>query len=51
MTQEELIKEIDKEWKKCDPVDEGMGVEMAWIHIEQFDWIARHFYELGKNDK
>lgn len=49
MREEELIQEIDKEWKACNPIDEGMGVEMAWIHIEQFDYIARHFYELGKN--
>lgn len=44
----DLEKEIDKEWKKCNPIDEGMGVEMAYIHIEAFDIIARHFYELGR---
>lgn len=48
---EDLEKEIDKEWKKCNPIDEGMGVETANIHIEAFDIIARHFYELGKNSK
>jgi hypothetical protein len=26
-----------------------MGVEVANIHIEAFDIIARHFYELGLN--
>ena len=45
----DLKKEIDKEWKKCNPIDEGMGVEMAYIHIEAFDIIARHFYLLGLN--
>ena len=45
----DLDKEIDKEWKKCNPIDEGMGVESAYVHIETFDIIARHFYELGLN--
>lgn len=45
----DLEKEIDSEWKKCLPIDEGMGVEVANIHIEAFDIIARHFYELGLN--
>lgn len=48
---EDLEKEIDKEWKKCNPTDEGMGVETANIHIEAFDMIAHHFYELGQNSK
>ena len=43
----DLEKEIDSEWAKCNPIDEGMGVEVANIHIEAFDIIARHFYELG----
>ena len=46
----DLEKEIEKEWKECDPIDEGMGVETANIHIEAFDIIARHFYELGQKD-
>lgn len=44
----DLEKEIDSEWKKSNPIDEGMGVESAYIHIEAFDMIARHFYELGR---
>lgn len=44
---DDLDKEIDKEWKKCNPVDEGMGVESAYMHIEAFDIIARHFAEWG----
>lgn len=43
----DLEKEIDKEWKKCNPVDEGMGVESAYMHIEAFDIIARHFAKWG----
>lgn len=43
----DLQKEIDKEWEKCKPIDEGMGVESAFIHIEAFDMIVRHFFELG----
>ena len=45
----DLEKEIDKEWAKCEPMDEGMGLESANIVNEQFDSIARHFYELGLN--
>ena len=45
----ELKKEIDVEWAKCEPIDEGMGLESANIVNEQFDAIARHFYELGLN--
>ena len=45
--QEDLEKEIDKIWETCDPVDEGMGVETANIHIEQFDYLARHFAQWG----
>ena len=44
----ELDREIDNQWKECNPIDEGMGVETANIHIEAFDTIARHFYELGR---
>ena len=40
---EELQQEIDRVWKTCNPVDEGMGVETANIHIEQFDAIAHYF--------
>jgi hypothetical protein len=43
MANEELQQEIDRVWKTCSPVDEGMGVETANIHIEQFDAIARYF--------
>ena len=43
MDNEELQQEIDRVWKTCNPVDEGMGVETANIHIEQFDAIARYF--------
>ena len=45
----DLQKEINKEWEKCNPIDEGMGVETAYVHIEAFDMIAHHFYELGRN--
>ena len=44
-------KEIDREWMKCLPVDEGMGLEIANIEHQQFDEIACYFYELGKNAK
>ena len=40
---EELQQEIDRVWKTCNPIDEGMGVETANVHIEQFDAIARYF--------
>lgn len=43
----DLEKEINKEWEKCNPIDEGMGVESAYVHIEAFDMIAKHFFELG----
>ena len=46
----DLEKGIDKEWAKCIPTDEGMGLESANIVNEQFDKIARHFYELGRGD-
>ena len=45
---EDLEEEIDKIWKTCNPIDEGMGVETANIHIEQFDDIAKHFVEWQK---
>lgn len=44
----DLEKEIRSMWEKCNPTDEGMGVESTCIHIEAFDIIARHFYELGE---
>lgn len=47
----DLEKEIDKEWKNCCPIDEGMGDESALLVIEQFHQIARHFYELGLKAK
>lgn len=47
----DLEKEIDSEWKKCEPIDEGMGLESANIVNEQFDHIAHHFYELGLKAK
>ena len=43
----DLEKEMDKEWNKCEPIDEGMGLEIASIEHEQFDNIATHFFELG----
>ena len=43
----DLEKEMDKEWNKCEPIDEGMGLEIASIEHEQFDNIAKHFFELG----
>ncbi len=48
-TEVDLEKEIDLEWKKCKPTDEGMGLEFANIVNEQFDDIAHHFYKLGLN--
>lgn len=47
----DLEKEMDKEWNKCKPVDEGMGLEIASIEHEQFDNIAKHFYSLGLSKK
>ena len=47
----DLEKEIRSMWKKCEPTDEGMGVESTYMHIEAFDIIARYFYELGLNAK
>lgn len=47
----ELEKELDKEWNKCEPIDEGMGLEVASIEHEQFDNIAKHFFELGLAQK
>ena len=44
---DDLDKEIETMWKKCNPVDEGMGVESTYMHIEAFDIIARHFAEWG----
>ena len=44
---EDLEKEIRSAWEKCNPVDEGMGVESTYMHIEAFDIIARHFAEWG----
>lgn len=43
----DLEKELNKEWNKCEPTDEGMGLEIASIEHEQFDNIAKHFFELG----
>ena len=45
----DLEREMDKEWNKCEPIDEGMGLEIVSIEHEQFDNIAKHFYELGLN--
>ena len=47
----DLEKEQDKEWNKCEPIDEGMGLEIASIEHEQFDNIAKHFFELGLKTK
>lgn len=38
---------MDKEWRMCLPIDEGMGLEIATIEHGQFDSIAKHFFELG----
>lgn len=43
----DVEKEMNKEWNKCEPIDEGMGLEIASIEHEQFDNIAKHFFELG----
>lgn len=45
----DLEKEIENEWRKCHPTDEGMGDESALLVIEQFHQITHHFYELGLN--
>ena len=45
----DLEKEIRSMWEKCNPTDEGMGVESTYMHIEAFDIIARHFFNLGLN--
>ena len=47
----DLREEMDKEWNKCEPIDEGMGLEIASIEHEQFDNIAKYFFELGLNTK
>ena len=47
---EKLEKEIEIQWELSNPIDEGMGVESAFIHIEAFDMIARHFYSLALED-
>lgn len=39
----DLEKEIRSMWEKCNPTDEGMGVESTYMHIEAFDIIARRF--------
>ena len=49
--EKDLSEEMDKEWDKCEPIDEGMGLEIASIEHEQFDNIAKHFFELGLNAK
>ena len=51
MEQEEvdIEREIENEWKKCYPTDEGMGLESANIVKEQFDTIAYRLIELGRN--
>ena len=46
-----LEDEIDSEWAKCKPIDEGMGLESAIIVNEQFDDIARHFAKWGAEHK
>ena len=45
---EKFDKEVTKIWGRCaaDPND-----SLACFHIETFNEIARHFYELGKNAK
>lgn len=48
-TEVDLEKEIENEWRKCCPTDEGMGLESANIVKEQFDAIVYYFYKLGIN--
>lgn len=45
----DLNEEIRSMWEKCNPTDEGMGVESTYMHIEAFDTIARYFFNLGLN--
>ena len=45
----DLEKEIRSMWEKCNPIDEGMGVESTYMHIEAFDIIVRYFFNLGFN--
>ena len=45
----DLEKEIRSMWEKCNPTDEGMGVESTYMHIEAFDIIVRYFFNLGLN--
>ena len=50
MTEQEkqMLEEIQKkEWEKCLPKDEGLGLEITEIEHEQFDTIAAYFYNLG----
>ena len=47
----DLEEEMDKEWNRCEPIDEGMGLEIASIEHEQFDNIAKHFFEFGLNNR
>ena len=47
----DLEKQIDKEWRECCPIDEGMGYEKAILISEQFHQITCHFYKLGLNAK
>lgn len=43
-----LDEEIDLEWNKTIPIDEGMGSEFSTISIEQFNDIVRHFINWQK---
>lgn len=43
----DLEKEIDLEWKRCNPTDDGMGCEFAYISIEQFYSILHRFFDMG----
>lgn len=43
----DLEKEIELEWRKCNPIDDGMGCEFAYISIEQFYSILHRFFNMG----
>ena len=40
----DLEKEIELEWERCNPTDDGMGSEYAYISIEQFYSILHRFF-------
>ena len=52
---EDLEAEIEIEWdsfnKKLAEYDDGESEDVVWLNWNNFDEIARHFYELGRNTK